>query len=78
MKDLKNIMEYLGDIIATRDIIDGARLELLDIQGAALYGSRDIFEKWRDADKATADAVQAIHALAVAVERQAKNEKGEE
>lgn len=72
MKKLKKISEYLAEIIAARDIVENERLELLDIQNAALDADGDIFKAWRDADKATADAVRAIHALAVAVERKAK------
>lgn len=72
MKKLEKISAYLADIIAARDIVENGRLELLDIQNAALDADGDIFKAWRDADKATADAVRAIHALAVAVERKGK------
>ena len=75
MKKLGKISVYLGEIIAARDIVENERLELLDIQNAALDADNDILKAWRDADKATADAVQAIHALAVAVERKGKNNK---
>lgn len=75
MRKLNKIYEYLADIIAAWDIVDSQRLELLNIQEQALDTPREVFDAWRDADKATADAARAIHALAVAVEKAAKKER---
>ena len=75
MRKLNKIDKYLADIIAARDIVDGQRLELLNIQEQALNAPREVFDAWRDADKATADAVRAIHALAVAVGKAAGKER---
>lgn len=77
LKDIKNTKTdeaiTLADILAAGDIVEGQYLELLHMAEVMELGENNvIFKAYRDAEKATAEAVQTIHALAVAIE---KNEK---
>lgn len=77
LKDIKNIETdeaiTLADILATGDIIEAQYLELLHMAEVMELGENNvIFKAYRDAEKATAEAVRTIHALAEAV---ARNEK---
>lgn len=72
LKDIKNTRTAeaitLADILAARDIVDGQYLELLHM-AEIMDLSGDVFKAYRAAEKATAEAVRTIHALAVAVEK---------
>lgn len=77
LKDIKNTKTgeavTLADILATRDMVEAQYLELLHMAEVMEMGENNtIFKAYRDAEKATAEAVRTIHALAEAVE---KNEK---
>lgn len=77
LKDIKNIKTdkniTLADILAARDIVEGQYIELLHMAEVMELGENNaIFKAYRAAEKATAEAVWTIHALAEAV---AKNEK---
>lgn len=74
LKDIKNTKTgeavTLADILAARDMVEAQYLELLHMAEVMEMGENNtIFKAYRDAEKATAEAVQAIHALAVAVEK---------
>lgn len=80
LKDIKNTKTgeviTLADILATGDIVEGQYLELLHMAEVMELGeNNDIFKAYRDAEKATAEAVRTIHTLAEAV---ARNEKAAE
>lgn len=75
LKDIKNIKTgeniTLGDVIAIRENIDHELLELLHM--AEIFElSGDVFKAYRDAEKATSDAVLKVHKLAEAVEKHEK------
>lgn len=75
LKDIKNIKTdetiTLADILAAGDIVEAQYLELLHM-AEVMELNGDVFKAYRAAEKATAEAVRTIHALAEAV---AKNEK---
>lgn len=80
LRDIKNTETgeavTLADILATGDIVEAQYLELLHMAEVMELGENNvIFKAYRDAEKATAEAVQAIHALAVAVEKNEKEAK---
>lgn len=80
LKDIKNTKTEenitLADILAARDIIEGQYLELLHMAEVMELGENNaIFKAYRDAEKATAEAVRAVHALAVAVEKNEEEAK---
>ena len=77
LKDIKNTKTgeaiTLADILAARDIIEAQYLELLHMAEVIELGENgDIFKAYRAAEKATSEAVQTVHTLAVVIE---KNEK---
>ena len=81
LKDIKNIKTgeavTLADILAARDIIEAQYLELLHMAEVMELGENNvIFKAYRDAEKATAEAVRTIHALAVVIEK--NEEKAED
>lgn len=77
LKDIKNVKTgeaiTLADILAAQDIIEAQYLELLHMAEVMELGENNvIFKAYRDAEKATAEAVRTIHTLAVAIEKSEK------
>lgn len=80
LKDIKNTKTEeaitLADIFATGDIVEAQYLELLHM-AEVMELNGDVFKAYRAAEKATAEAVRTIHALAEAVARNEKENQQE-